>query len=88
MSVINYILLLIHVILMLTLKSKTIFTVTEAAADCDKTPGRIAQLCQSHNLGQKINSRLRILSTADVAWLKAYFAESGKSFSKIARSTL
>ena len=69
---------------MATLKSKTIFTVSEAAAECGKTTGRIRQLCRAKNLGQEINERLRLLSAADVAWLKAYFVESGKDFSKIA----
>lgn len=67
---------------MANLKSKTIFTVAEVADECRKTRGRIAQLCQAHNLGEKINERLRLLSSADVAWLKAYFSESGKNFQK------
>lgn len=69
---------------MTTIKSTSIFTVAEAAAECDKTPGRIAQLCQAHNLGRKINARMRLLTGGDVAWLKSYFAECGKNFSKIA----
>lgn len=68
---------------MATLKSKTIFTVSEAADECGKTTGRIRQLCIHHNLGHEINSRLRVLSSADISWLKSYFAESGKNFQKI-----
>ena len=68
---------------MATLQSKTIFTVSEAADECGKTTGRIRQLCMAHNLGQVINTRIRLLTAADITWLKSYFVESGKNFSKI-----
>ena len=69
---------------MKTLTSKTIFTVAEAAKLCEKTTGRIRQICRAKKLGTQVNERLRLLSAADIAWLKSYFAESGHKFGKVA----
>ncbi len=68
---------------MQTLPSKTVFTVTEAADLCGKTTGRIRQICRAEKLGKEIHPNLRLLSSADIAWLEAYFAESGHKFKKV-----
>lgn len=67
---------------MTALPSKTVFTVAEAANECGKTEGRIRQICIKRNLGTKVTTTLRVLTAADLAWLKSYFSESGRNFAK------
>lgn len=71
---------------MAELPSKTMFTVKEAAKLCGKTTGRIRQICIKRKLGTEVNSRMRLLSKADIGYLSAYFNESGRDFQKAACS--
>lgn len=43
------------------------FTVREAAERFKRDPSRIRQICIEHEIGESIEGRIRILSSADMA---------------------
>jgi len=57
-----------------------IVTVTQAAAHCKKTAGRIRQICREHEIGTLIAGRLRLLSKADLKQIKTIIAKNGRNF--------
>ncbi len=56
-------------------------TVTQAAARCGKTTGRIRQICREHEIGTLIAGRLRLLSNADLKRLEKIISITGRNFS-------
>lgn len=60
----------------MSIDMSTLSTISVATAGkaLNVTPGRIRQICQQHDIGYKLNTRVRLLSIQDLAKLRRIHA--------------